>query len=288
VTSVTGSERQPGKVPVRGLVHRWRRQARPRLEVRGDQAVVHCGHHKVGTVWFQRILSQVAERCGRRFVQYDRERCVSGGDIVVYGHSRDFDPSEFHGRPIRGTHMVRDPRDVAVSAYHYHLWTDEKWARVPRREFRGRSYQEELRSLDPERGLLLEIEQMCTTWATLNEMLAWDYQREGFLELRYEDLVEDEVGAFAPVFKHYGLTAESTERALEIVDAASFRSMTGRDIGQARPGSHLRSGRPGQWREHFLSSHVERWNELAAGALVRLGYEADDEWGPAARPAEPG
>jgi hypothetical protein len=167
-----------------------------------------------------------------------------------------------------------------VSAYHYHLWTDEKWARLPRKKFEGRSYQEELRRLDPERGLLLEIEEMCIVRRSLEEMLAWDYHREGFLELRYEDLVEDEVTLFTSVFQHYGFTPESTERALQVVDAASFNKMTRREIGQVRAGSHLRSGRPGEWREHFLPSHVARWNELAAGALVRLGYEADDDWGP--------
>ena len=226
--------------------------------------MVHCGHHKVGTVWFQRILSQVAKRCGRRFVQYDRERCVSGGDFVVYHHSRDFDPTHFHGRAIRGTHILRDPRDVAVSALPLPPVDQRTVAKVPRRQYQGRSYQEELRRLDPERGLGLEIEEMCTTRRTLHEMLAWDYQREGFLELRYEDLVGDEIGVFASVFQHYTRPdPESTERALKIVDDAGFRRIDGREIGQVRPGSRLRSGRPGEWREHFLPSHVERWNELA-------------------------
>jgi hypothetical protein len=122
---------------------------------------------------------------------------------VLYGHSGRFDPDDFGPRPIRGTHLLRDPRDVAISGYHYHLWTDEKWVRLPRRKFKGRSYQEELRRLDPERGLLLEIEEMCTGRTSLEEMLEWDCQPEDFLELRYEDLVEDEVTMFTSVFQHY-------------------------------------------------------------------------------------
>jgi hypothetical protein len=124
---------------------------------------------------------------------------------------------------------------------------------------------------------------MFTVRSSIAEMLAWDYDREGFLELRYEDLVKDEMDVFASVFRHYGLTSEATARALKIVDAASFRKMTGREVGQVCAGSHLRSGRLGEWREHFLPSHVARWNELAACALVRLGYEADDAWGPTPR-----
>jgi hypothetical protein len=173
-----------------------------------------------------------------------------------------------------------------VSAYHYHLWTDEEWVTLPRDQFDGRSFQQELRRLDPERGLLLEIEQMCTVWPSIGEMLAWDYERDGFLELRYEDLVQDEMGIFPSVFRHYGFTAEATAHALEVVKAASFRRMTGRDIGQVRAGTHLRSGRPGEWRDHFLPSHVARWNELVPGALTRLAYETDDDW--AATPREAG
>lgn len=269
-------------LPVR-LPRRLRRVNRSPFEPPGDQVIVHCGHHKAGTVWFQRILSQVANYYGLRFVEYDLQRSVSGADTVLYGHSGDFNPVDFAGRPVRGTHVIRDPRDVAVSGYHYHLWTDEEWVTLRRDEFDGRSFQQELRRLDPERGLMLEIEQMCTVWPSIGEMLAWDYERGGFLELRYEDLVEDERGIFTSVFRHYGFTSESTARALEIVEAAGFRKRTGREIGQVRTGTHLRSGRPGEWRDHFLPSHVARWNELVPGALARLGYEPDDDWGTTSR-----
>ena len=47
-----------------------------------------------------------------------------------------------------GSHMIRDPRDVIVSGYFYHLWTDEAWAHVAHDEFAGKSYQQHLNSLD--------------------------------------------------------------------------------------------------------------------------------------------
>ena len=33
--------------------------------------------------------------------------------------------------------MIRDPRDVIVSGYFYHQWTDEPWANEPRPELGG-------------------------------------------------------------------------------------------------------------------------------------------------------
>jgi hypothetical protein len=172
--------------------------------------------------------------------------------------------------------MIRDPRDVAVSAYHYHLWTKEEWVHLPIDRFGGRSYQEHLNSVDAEEGLGLEIQHTCVD--PVYDMLTWDYGRDDFLELRYEDLVQDERALFASVFRHYGLTREATERALALVEQASFRNITGREIGEVGTQSHLRSGRPGEWREHFQPSHVALWKEHAPGSLVQLGYEPDEQW----------
>ena len=237
---------------------------------------MHCGHHKVGTVWFLRVLSPLADRYGLKFVEQDIGIPVAGADVVLCRHSRYFDESEFEGRPIRGTHVIRDPRDVAVSGYNYHLWTDEPWVHAPREQFEGRSYQEELKRVDAEQGLLLEIEAMAAI--QLKEMLEWDYADDRFLELRYEDMVADEAAIFAEVFRHYGLNEGATEVAMKAVERASFKKVTGREVGEVGSRSHLRSGRPGEWREHFEDSHVERLKNVAPGALVKLGYEESDDW----------
>ena len=243
----------------------------------GPRAIAHCSHHKAGTVWFMRVLSSLAENYGLRFLEHDLGSSAADADVVVYNHSRYFDWADYEGRALRGTHLLRDPRDVAVSGYHYHLWTEEKWARLPRESFGGQSYQEELQRLDFEQGLLLEIE--VTSALQLKEMLAWDYDRPEFLELRYETFIEDDVAGFRRVFEHYGLTPAATERALEAVADASFARVTGRELGESDAQSHLRSGRPGEWREQFGPAHVAKFKEVAPGALARLGYEPDDDWG---------
>jgi hypothetical protein len=253
----------------RGVARRSRRTLRPLLAGGADHAVVHCGHHKVGTVWFANILRKVADHHGRVFLEIDR--IADSSEVYLYQHSEVFDRSHLGGRPFRGTHLIRDPRDVVVSGYFYHLWTDELWATVPRERFDGRSYREELNRVDRSEGLLLEIG--LTGSMQLREMLLWDYQQPEFLELRYEELIADEVAGFTRVFEHYGFSPKAIEYGLGVVQAASFHNVTGRSVGDVGQHSHLRSGKPGEWREHFGPEHLERWNEVAGDALIRLGYE---------------
>jgi hypothetical protein len=169
--------------------------------------------------------------------------------------------------------MIRDPRDVLVSGYFYHLWTDESWANLPDDRYQGRSYRGELNRRDRHDGLMLEMERMCLR-GQLREMMAWDYTQPEFLELKYENVISDEIGSFERAFRHYGFRDREVRAGLEIVEKMSFRQVSGRDVGVIGTATHLRSGRPGEWREHLTADHLDRWRELAGDALTRLGYEA--------------
>jgi hypothetical protein len=170
--------------------------------------------------------------------------------------------------------MIRDPRDVLISAYFYHLWTEERWANLPDARFEGRSYRDELNRCDRHDGLLLEMERMCRG-ELLREMLAWDYSQPEFLELKYEDVIADEAACFDRVFRHFGFADPDVRAGLEIVERMSFRRVAGRNVGEVGAASHLRSGRPGEWRTHLGAAHLERWQELAGDAVTRLGYSRD-------------
>lgn len=249
--------------------------------------LVHCAHHKIGTVWWTRLFEELARLHGLRCVhvglpegstlQTPGPTSVAEGDLYLYEHSRIFCRDHLTGRSFRATHMIRDPRDVAVSAYHYHLWTDEAWVHVPRGIYGGKSYQEHLASLDPADGLLLEID--WTMRHQVRDMLGWDYSQREFLELRYEDVIADEADQFARVFQHYGFDERTTARGLAIVQSISFQQMTNRRVGETAARDHLRSGRPGEWRDHFGPAHVTRFKELGgAVALMQLGYESGSDW----------
>jgi hypothetical protein len=236
--------------------------------------VVHVAHHRIGTVWFRNVLSLIARQFGLSFQRVAGESGLPYADVLLYPHSRLFDGPRLES--FRGSHLIRDPRDVVVSGYHYHLWTHEKWAHIPSPEYGGISYQQYLRSLDPEDGIAAEIRRCAESHFA--EMGAWNYAQPEFLELRYEDFIADEADHFARMFRHYGFNEAAVERSVDLALRFSFQKKAGRSIGEVQEGSHLRSGKPGQWQEVFTPDHKALFRELNGDLLERLGYVSGDDW----------
>lgn len=236
-------------------------------------ALVHCCYHKVGTVWFLRVLRDVAAHFGMRF-----------GVGETYEQIRDFEVNHSfdlfldYGSHVhldelgdyRGSHMIRDPRDMVVSGYFYHLWTSEAWAHFPRAEYRTMSYQQYLNSLSKEEGLIEEMREMAF-W--FNHMADWNYDDPNIYEIRYEEILQDEERIMGELFEHYGFTPDAVETSRRIAQRYTFKRMAG---SGAR--SHLRSGRTGEWQEHFDEVHRSTFKELFPGVLEKLGYERDAKW----------
>lgn len=239
----------------------------------GPELIVHCCHHRSGTVWFARVLSTVARQYGLHFQQGEQDDLDPSTEVFLQDHSQ-VDRSALP--PYRGSHMIRDPRDMVVSGYHYHLWTEEEWARVPREEYDGKSFQEALNSVGKKRGMMLEMERFCRE--DLQDMLRWKYDDPAFLELKYEEVIADEAPHFETLFRHYGFHDEAVEVGLEVAEYYSFQNVSGRSFGDVEEESHLRSGRTSQWEDHFDDELKSRFKELAGDAVVQLGYEEDSDW----------
>ena len=240
----------------------------------GSKLIVHCAHHRAGSTWFGHVLRAVADEHGLRFQKCRQAELRFDTDVFFQDHSL-VNVSELPSH--RGSHMVRDPRDLIVSRYFYHLWTKETWANAPRAEYSGRSYQQHLNSLDQEMGILAEID----TFAEygLAHMANWRYDTDSdFLELRYEDVIQDEDGAFCRLFAHYGFSPAAIERSVRIAKRFGFEIQAKRKVGQVQEKSHLRSGRPGQWRDVLSDQHKARCKEVFGHLLIKLGYETGQDW----------
>lgn len=242
---------------------------------RSRPAIIHCCYHKVGTVWFLRVLREVAYHFGLSFGtgdDYDR--------IAAFEQSRSVDVFLDYGSHVRldaigdyvGSHMIRDPRDMVVSGYFYHLWTPEPWAQLPRAEYRGRTYKQQLNYLDREAGLLEEIRRL-SFW--IPHMMDWDYQNPRIYEIRYEDIVRDEQRIMREMFTHFGFRPDAVETACRIAEKYTFKKMSG---SSSSGNSHLRSGRSGEWQEHFGAPHRALFKQLYPGVVSGLEYETDENW----------
>lgn len=209
---------------------------------------------------------------------------------------------------MRGFHVVRDPRDVVVSAYfsHLHSHAVDDWPEL-------QEHRQRLQSLGQEEGLLAEMENL--RWE-FECMAAWRYDHPDILELRMEDLTTDPYQGMVRVVRFLGLLDEGrfslgkralypafkglrilegqlggrvtipiaparlpAERVLGIVWENGFSTKAnGRTQGREDPKSHYRKGTAGDWRNHFSPRHIACFKAQYGELLVKLGYEKDQEW----------
>ncbi len=263
------------------------RKLRNPFENNDRKLIIHCSHHKSGTSWFNSILSKIANYYGLNFSMYNENLSYTNYDIIFENHSR-IDLSKFSN--YRASHIIRDPRDIVISGYHYHLWTRESWAQIPMGElsdkvkqkwselpldeFKNLSYQQYLNTLSEEEGMLAEMKRT----SAIPEIENWDYENENCFEIKYEDLIKDEQYNFNKIFKHYAFNSNAINKSLEFAEQNSFKNKTGRKLGQTAKKSHLRSGRLEQWKEVYTDKHKEYFKKRYGKLLIRLGYEKDMNW----------
>ncbi|HET6566618.1 MAG TPA: sulfotransferase domain-containing protein [Rhodothermales bacterium] len=284
------------------------------------------GHHKCATGWVDGVLMEICFHMGIKFnivhqpIHFEGMGSLEG---FVDHHRTDFlaytnaNRSYVNGlRVYRGFHVVRDPRDVIVSAFFSHLYSHptRNWPELE-------AHRTALQNVPKEEGLLLEME---FSRPNLKEMFTWDYGQEHILELKMEELTMDPVRGFTRVAQFLDLLDQDepegvrrwigmaslkmnrlnqrgrrfmpgqvpmfpvprrrlsriSASALEgIIQKKNFSKMAGgRRRGQEDVTSHYRRGIPGDWKNHFTPEHVRYFKDEYGGLLVKLGYEADENW----------
>ena len=175
---------------------------------RPDKLLAYFGHHKCASTWIHSILDVVCTDAGWKLAYlYDESSfgedlggyvAREGIDFVSYVNA---DPAYIRSLPAyRGFHVVRDPRDLVVSAYfsHKHSHPTRDWPELV-------AHRETLNRVSQDAGLLLEME---FNREYLEEMAAWDYGQEHVLELRQEMRSDFAAGRTASL---YGWIVSRTE-----------------------------------------------------------------------------
>jgi sulfotransferase family protein len=172
-------------------------------------------------------------------------------------------------------YIVRDPRDLAVSLYHYDL----KRGGLP-----------EGYPMDDFVQLLVAGSEKVISWGTWSEhVLSWLSTRGGrhdFLLIRYEDLLEDPKRELAKVTTLLGVDG-SEDNLLRAVELSSIDRMKNLERQQSRQWIEtkntrqdkmfVRSGRRGEWQSVLSETSVGAI-ETAFGPVMRsLGYELTKE-----------
>lgn len=241
--------------------------------------VFHFTHWKAGSQWVRSVFE---DACPGRLVEtlpknaHVLERPLQQGAIYspVYMKRQVFETCEAsRSAPQVRVVVIRDLRDALVSWYYS--------MKVSHQDIPGTriaQIREELRAKSMEDGLLYLIagdREFAGLQGHSSIQLSWLGACD--LMVRYEELLEDEMGQFDRLLRCCGIEVE-TERLKQIVSDRSFQSVSGRQRGEEDVSAHHRKGVRGDWRNHFTPRVERAFKEKFADVLVKTGYERDGAW----------
>jgi hypothetical protein len=251
--------------------------------------LAYFGHHKAASDWAHKIVRDACEAMGLKYVyvhhprQFDSDLKAfverEGIDFLTYANAdREMVQDCLAG--LRGFHMVRDPRDIAVSGYFSHLYSHTS-SDFPRLH----DHRERLRKASREEGLLLELE---FERPNFERMYTWDYSLPNVLELKMERVTQEAGDSFCRIFSSLSILDEGQggpgpkigrEKLLAVVEKYNFTNQSGgRKPGEEDPRNHYRKGVPGDWKNHFTERCKDFFKKNYNDLLLKLGYEKDGNW----------
>jgi hypothetical protein len=264
---------------VRDRRHRPARLRNARGGSRTIFDVVVATHHKTGTVWMASVFKAIARKLRMNYVDfwenYGRLEPLLKAPFVVFNYDSKFlqHAALLRREDVRILHLIRDPRDVLISAMHYHKSSDEPWLHEPAPPSNDDTYQRRLNSFPTAfEQYMFELEN--STGRTIQDMLDWQYGRGNCMDVRYEDLFQDRAMAlWTSIVRFLGFDEHELEHCRECFWSHSL-------FGEA-PGAnrrHARSGEVAQWKREFTPELAQAFIDRFPDALQMLGYEADDGW----------
>lgn len=241
---------------------------KPKLEL--NNKILVGTHHKTGTVWMSTIFKRVSNKFGLKFFAKNQENLPEDFDIFLENHSKfNFDKLAVR---YKGIHIIRDPRDVIISACFYHTKSKEKWLHIKKQEWGGLTYQEKINSYNSlDDQILFEMEN--SSFKNILDMVQWDYSNLAFIEIQYEEIILDkDLLLFHKILVFLGFSGKNIPEILNIIYNSSLFS------DSFEKPEHIRSGKAGQWQDYFKSKHKTKFVDLYGDALIKLGYENNNNW----------
>ncbi len=240
--------------------------------------VVIATHHKTGTVWMATVFKAIAEDLGATYVDYwaERENLAEAlkPPFVLFNYDSDFrGHSDLLDRDdVRILHLIRDPRDVLISAMHYHCKSGETWLHEPVPGYDNITYQRRLNAFAARHEqYVFEMEN--STFSTLRDMQQWRYGRTNCFEARYEKMrLDTEMKYWSGIMDFLGFDAAEQQVCRRRFWQYSLFGNLGRGH------KHVRSGDVAQWKREFTPTLAAAFRWKFPRLLQSLGYEPDDRW----------
>jgi len=179
----------------------------------------YFGHHKCASTWIDTIIKEVVKEHGyeyRGFVDHetpqghgpltDYSTTIRRKDLAAYVAAESIDVVSCLAadnaqvkalQPLKGVHVIRDPRDIIVSGYFSHK-NSHPVDHLPHMA----AHRERLHSVSKDEGLLLEMEYAASE---MEDLSTWNYDHPDILEVKMEELTARPYKGFIEVFDFLSL-----------------------------------------------------------------------------------
>lgn len=255
-------------------------------------SAVYFGHHKAATKFLSQILEDSCKMIGINhaavanpaWIDFDFPRFISANSIKCLSYVNSNINFAQSLQFCRGVHIIRDPRDMAISAYFSHRYSHPlaRWPELL-------DHRKRLDAIDLKAGLLLDFQftdDLVTDGYKISvfpAMRNWRYNNPSILELRFEDLLGDfevEMTKILTYLFHLDSSDPRTiSRIRSLLQINSFNMMTGGRLpGEMDPYHHYRKGVIGDWRQYFSQEHKMWFKERYGDFLIEHGYERSYDW----------
>jgi hypothetical protein len=205
---------------------------------------------------------------------------------------------------FRGFHVIRDPRDIVVSAYFSHQYSHptNEWPALIH-------HKKQLQNVSQEEGLLLEMQ---FSKDVFDDLYQWDYSQPQVMELKMEELIAEPYETLIKACSFLGIVdnrhgakpllyhafmnklhritrgmipAGRASKKLSVLELLSIiyrnrfsQKATGRKQGEENARSHYRKGIAGDWLNYFSGEHRDYFKKEYNDLLLKLGYETTSDW----------
>jgi len=254
------------------------------------QLLAYFGHHKCATRWIRTIFSRICKKLSLKLELVNSPKRFNR-DLKTFVRTHDVDFIVYTNADInhvcqlenfKGFHVIRDPRDIAVSSYFSHMYSHPThiWKALIK-------HREKLQTLTKTEGLFLDMEFIHQD--VFERIKNWNYSQPNVLEIKMEDLIYNPFEKFVEILDHLEIVIKEYKRSTptkislkklnRIVYKNRFSVLSrGRKPGEENLKSHFRKGIQGDWMNHFTEDHKKYFKEKYNDLLVQLGYEKDHNW----------
>ncbi len=165
-----------------------------------------------------------------------------------------------------GYFIYRDPRDIIISYCHYFGDIDTNSYIHP--------YLQPLRMEDRIKATIkgfAELKYGIDIGKYISLFTGW-LEHPTILAIKYEDLINHQHDTLIKIVGHF------SDRITTLSLSRDERVKILQDNINPQRSPTFRSGKTGEWYEHFTEEHKKLFKDVTGDLLIRLGYEKNNNW----------